>query len=52
MEDIGELLQWYLEVWMMEREDIFEEQAGLDSYIAIVNFIEFVKEHHYDDNGY
>lgn len=42
--DIGELLQSHLDDWLLEREDILKQSAGLDSYIAIVNFIEFVKE--------
>lgn len=51
MEDISELLQRHLELWLMEREDV-QGQAGLDSYVAVVSFIEFVRENYCDDNGY
>ena len=49
MNDMGDILEHYLQLWLLEREDTLVEQAGVDSYVAVVNFIEYVKENHYDD---
>lgn len=44
MEDIEELLNYYLELWLSEQEGVSKGEPEFDKYIAIVNFIEFVKE--------
>jgi hypothetical protein len=48
MEDIGKILEHYLDMWLDERGDIIEERVGIDGYIAVVSFINYIKEHDYE----